>query len=366
MKLFTCGSCGQTVYFHNVRCVRCDSRLGFAPEQLTLLAFEQADGAWRTVGSDSGSDPQPTHQMCANYLDHAACNWMVPTAERQPLCRGCRLNRTIPDLSIPRNLTLWRRLQVEKNRLLYGLMRLALPVVSLTESPSDGLAFDFLADPDPWFDKGEGSAVVTGHANGVITLDIAEADDALRERMRQQMAEPYRTILGHFRHESGHYYWDRLVRGSRWLETFRELFGDERGSYSEALRHHYAQGPPSSWPQHFVSAYASSHPWEDWAESWAHYLHMVDTLETSWQLGLRLSPRVEEGTRSAVAGTFDPIGADDFQALIDHWLPLTSALNSLTHSMGQGDAYPFVLAPPVIAKLELVHTIIRAQAGERG
>jgi hypothetical protein len=184
--------------------------------------------------------------------------------------------------------------------------------------------------------------------------------------MRQQMAEPYRTILGHFRHESGHYYWDRLVRGSRWLETFRELFGDERGSYSEALRHHYAQGPPSSWPQHFVSAYASSHPWEDWAESWAHYLHMVDTLETSWQLGLRLSPRVEEGTRSAVAGTFDPIGADDFQALIDHWLPLTSALNSLTHSMGQGDAYPFVLAPPVIAKLELVHTIIRAQAGERG
>jgi len=363
MKLFTCGSCGQTLYFHNVRCVRCASRLGFAPDRLTLLAFEQTEDGWRGLGPLAGSG---VYRMCANYADHGACNWMVPAADEQALCAACRLNRTIPDLSVPHNVILWRRLQTEKNRLVYGLMRLGLPVASRAEAPENGLAFDFLANTNPPFREGGASSVVIGHADGVITLDIAEADDAAREHMRQQMAEPYRTILGHFRHESGHYYWDRLVRDAAWLDRFRELFGDERESYADALSRHYSEGPPAAWPERFVSAYASSHPWEDWAESWAHYLHMVDTLETSWQLGLRLSPRVEEKAQAAMDDTFDPVAADDFQALIDHWLPLTAALNSLNHSMGQGDAYPFVLAPPAIAKLGLVHHIVRKQAGRGG
>lgn len=359
MKLFTCTACGQTLYFHNVQCVRCGRRLGFAPDRMALVAVEGAgDGRWRVAGEADGS----VYRLCANYVSHQACNWMVPDGVDATLCAACRLNRTIPDLSVPRNVTLWRRLQQEKNRLIYGLLSLGLPVASKRDDPA-GLAFDFLADSEPSFR--EGSGVVIGHAEGVITLDIAEADDAVRERLRQQMAEPYRTILGHFRHESGHYYWDRLVKNSSWIETFRERFGDERADYGDALGRHYDQGPPADWPRRFVSAYASAHPWEDWAESWAHYLHMVDTLETAWEYGLRLAPRVEGGTSSGTAA-FDPMASRDFSALVENWLRLTAALNSLNHSMGQGDAYPFVLSQPAIAKLALVHDIVRAGARPAG
>jgi hypothetical protein len=251
-------------------------------------------------------------------------------------------------------------LQEEKNRLIYSLLRLKLTVASKQESPVQGLAFDFLGSPNPRFR--EDSSVITGHAQGVITLDIAEADDVVRERVRQEMAEPYRTLLGHFRHESGHYFWDRLVRDADRLAAFREQFGDERTDYDAALQRHYADGPPVDWPQRFVSSYASSHPWEDWAETWAHYLHMVDTLETAWQLGLRLEPRVEESDELATAATLDPYGSKDFRMLVGHWFPLTVALNCLNQSMGQPDAYPFVLAPVVVDKLGLVHDIIHDRA----
>lgn len=354
MRIFVCGACGQTLYFHNVQCTRCGHRLGFVPDTLTLAAFEPAGkDRWRGVSDDVRGE----YRCCANYLQHNACNWMVPADDANPLCTACRLNRTIPDLSVPRNLSLWQRLQTEKNRLIYGLMRLGLEVRGKRRAPEHGIAFDFLADPNPRFREGGG--VVTGHAGGVITLDIAEADDAVRERHRQDMAEPYRTILGHFRHESGHYYWDRLVSGTDWQEPFRARFGDERANYGEALNRHYAQGPPAHWPQQFVSAYASSHPWEDWAETWAHYLHMVDTLETAWEFGLRLDPRVGDRGQLAVPKGFDPFETEDFQSLVDHWLPLTVALNSLNYSMGQPGAYPFVLAPPVVDKLKLIHAIIR-------
>lgn len=355
VKLFACQACGQTLYFHNVQCVRCGHRLGFAPDRMALVALEPADdGAFATVGDDAGA----RYRLCGNYATHGVCNWLVPASAADALCRACRLNRTIPDLSEARNVELWRRLQSEKNRLVYGLLRLGLPVESKRASP-EGLAFDFLAEPDPRF-RETGGGVVIGHAGGVITLDVAEADDAVRERLRQEMAEPYRTILGHFRHESGHYYWDRLVKPSSWLEPFRARFGDEREDYQAALDRHYADGPPAGWPQQYVSAYASSHPWEDWAESWAHYLHIVDTLETAWEFGLRLAPRVDARRRRTEV--FDPMAADDFAELIDHWLPLTAALNSLNHSMGQGDAYPFVLARPAIDKLAMVHDIIRSSA----
>jgi hypothetical protein len=175
------------------------------------------------------------------------------------------------------------------------------------------------------------------------------------------MAEPYRTILGHFRHESGHYFWDRLVRDSHWLEPFREHFGDERAAYDTALQHHYNAGPPADWPQNFVSSYASSHPWEDWAETWAHYLHMVDTLETAWQLGLRLDPQVDSGNELTTEADLDPYRSTNSQTLVEHWFPLTIALNSLNQSMGQPDAYPFVLSARIVDKLGLIHDIIHAR-----
>ncbi|HYQ73113.1 MAG TPA: putative zinc-binding peptidase [Gammaproteobacteria bacterium] len=354
MKLFSCNACGHGLYFHNVECTFCGHRLGFVPELLDLVAFNlTGDAEWQPVGNAADG---VRYRPCANYTDHNTCNWMVPAGEANPLCTACRLNRTIPDLTVPGNTRLWQRLQTDRNRLVYSLLRLNLPVQNRQESPDNGLAFDFLGEPDPRFR--EDSSVMTGHRQGVITVDIAEADDATRERVRQEMAEPYRTILGHFRHESGHYYWDRLVRDTGSLGAFRERFGDERSDYGAALERHYTAGPPPDWPQHFISAYASTHPWEDWAESWAHYLHIVDTLETAWQFGLRLKPRIEHEDRLDAQTILDPYGHSDFQALAQHWFPLTIALNNLNQSMGQPDAYPFVLSPVVTGKLELVHDII--------
>ena len=359
MKLFSCNACGHTLYFENVKCTHCGHQLGFVPTYLDLVAFDVSEnGEWQPVNSAGAGE---NFRPCANYAQYHACNWMLRTSEKDPLCLACRLNRIVPDLSVPGNILLFQRLQREKNRLIYSLLRLRLPVIGKEESPECGLAFDFLGDPNPRFR--EDSSVIMGHAQGIITLDVAEADDAVRERVRQQMAEPYRTILGHFRHESGHYFWDRLVRNSRWLEAFRRRFGDERTDYDDALHRHYAEGPLADWPQNFVSTYASSHPWEDWAETWAHYLHMVDTLETAWQFGLRLAPRVDQGEELVADATFDPYGFQEFQTLADRWLPLTVALNSLNRSMGQPDAYPFVLTPAVIEKLKLVRDIILDQTG---
>jgi hypothetical protein len=358
VKLFSCDACGQTLYFHNVTCTACGHAIGFVPQKLELMAFETGQtGAWHPVVAKD-----ETYRPCANYRTHNACNWMVPASFSDEFCLSCRLNRTIPDLSVARNRLLWQRLQTEKNRLVYSLLRLSLPISNKQESPALGLAFDVLGDPNPRFS--EDSSIITGHSMGIITLDIAEADDAVREKVRQKMAEPYRTVLGHLRHESGHYYWDRLVHNSDWLTGFRERFGDERMDYDEALRSHYASGPPTGWTESYVSSYATSHPWEDWAESWAHYLHMIDTLETAWQFGLRLAPETENGDELTTTAAFDPYTCSDFKVLADCWLPLTVALNSLSRSMGQSDLYPFVLTPAIMQKLQFVHDITRDTAQE--
>ncbi len=355
MRLFTCPGCENLVYFENVACVRCGVTLGFMPEEQVMAAFAAAgDGAWTRVGEDR------RYRMCANYAEHAVCNWMVGADDPEPLCVACRLNRTIPDLSVAANKPLWRTLETEKRRLVYSLLRLRLPVVPRSQDDT-GLEFDFLADTAPTFN--ERGRVLTGHSEGLITLNIAEANPAERARMRDQMEEPYRTILGHFRHESGHYYWDRLVRDGPWRDGFRKLFGDETLDYGKALERHYASGPPAQWRDRFVSTYASCHPWEDWAETWAHYLHIVDTLETAYQFGIGIRPRAGNLGRLDFRHDFDSYAQEDFEALIDRWLPLTFALNSLNRSMGHEDAYPFVLAPGVIEKLGFVHRVVRGAGG---
>lgn len=356
MKLFACQSCGQHVYFENVRCTRCGHTLGFLPDRLEISALDDVgDGLWRALATPEGS-----YRACANSAQYEVCNWMVPEQDPDPLCPSCRLNNTIPDLSVAGNQVLWQRLETQKRRLVYTLIRLSLPVQPRKQDPA-GLAFDFLADPDPAFN--ETGRVLTGHADGLITLNIAEADPATRERMRQDMAEPYRTILGHFRHESGHYYWDRLVRDSEWLQEFRHLFGDETLDYGQALERHHAGGPPADWQERFVSAYASSHPWEDWAETWAHYLHIVDTLETARSFGVGVRPETGGSEPMAKDSSFNPYAQSDFAPILEHWLPLAFALNSLNRSIGHEDAYPFVLAPPAVEKLRLVHRIIHLPQG---
>lgn len=349
MKIFRCSVCQTPVYFENTACTACGTATGFAPGPLAMCAIDESGLA--RVSTDDG---ERVLERCANYEREQACNWLAARGEK--FCLACQLNRTIPDLSVPGNQVLWERLETEKRRLVYSLLRLGLPITPRREG-ENGLAFDFLADPDPGFT--ERGRVLTGHDAGLITINIAEADPSERERMREEMDEPYRTILGHFRHESGHYYWDRLIEGTRWLAPFRELFGDERADYGEALARNYAAGPPADWHDHYVSSYATSHPWEDWAETWSHYLHMVETLETAWQFGFRTSPRAPNTKMLQSEPSADPYREEDFEALVSDWLPFTVALNALNRAMGQDLAYPFVLPSPVLEKLAFVHALVR-------
>jgi len=183
--------------------------------------------------------------------------------------------------------------------------------------------------------------VATAHLDGAITLNIMEADPAARTAVREQMQERYRTVLGHLRHESGHFYFSRLTAGPGLLDGCRELFGDERADYSEAIERHYRDGPPADWPEHFVSAYASAHPAEDFAETFAHFLHIDDALETAGEAGLTPS--------QSVNGNPDWIGS---------WITLAITLNEILRSLGSEDPYPFVLTGPVRAKLEFIGRLV--------
>ena len=286
-----------------------------------------------------------------------ATGW-CPARSADALCRSCRHNRVIPDLGVPENLIPWRRWEVAKHRLTYSLLKLRLPAPDRVQDPNGGLAFDILSDPP------QGPPVMTGHAEGLITLALAEADDAERERRRTEMGEPYRTLLGHVRHESGHFFWDRLVRDSGRLDAFRALFGDERQDYAAALQRHHAAGPPADWQQGFVSAYAAAHPWEDFAETWAHWLHIVDTLEMAGlAAALACAPAWRRATPTPAEIAFDPCDLPDVDGWWRRWLPLTQAVNSLNRCMGAPDLYPFVLSPPAIAKLGFVQELV---CGTRG
>ncbi|MFG6416461.1 putative zinc-binding metallopeptidase [Roseateles sp. DC23W] len=363
-RAFSC-ACGRPVFFRNSQCLACKRALGYAPLRGTLLALEPLRGGrWRQAGAPVRGSAR--YQRCANLNSAAACNWLLDAGEvaaGETLCRCCRLTRTVPDLTRPEASVWWNRIEQAKRRLVSTLLGLKLPVRSRAEDPELGLAFDLLLAPP------EGPAVITGHANGVIMLDASEADDANREKRRSDLHEPYRTLLGHLRHECGHYYWQLLVLPSaQWLEPCRALFGDDREDYSAALQRHYEQGPPADWGQRFVSAYASCHPWEDWAETWAHYLHLVDTLDTARSFGLD-GERVElsyerfgpEVLADAGDGASDPDAAG-FLQLINSWMELTGVLNELSRSMGMADFYPFVLSAPAVRKLHLVHRVVRSAA----
>ena len=360
MKIFQCQACDQPVSFESTECESCERRLGYVCAVHEMSALEPSgNGLWHAY-----AHPGQKYRFCAN-AGWDACNWLVPDEEPSTYCTACRHNRTVPDLSIERNRKRWRQIEAAKHRLFYTLMRLGLPLAD-RQTYSDGLGFDFLVDPAE--NQLAGPPVLTGHDNGLITLNIAEADDVERERRRALFGEFYRTLLGHFRHEVGHYFWNVLVRYDARLPVFRAIFGDESADYGAALQHHYANGPPLGWEDSYVSAYATAHPWEDFAETWAHYLHIVDTLETGSAFEIRLRPKLRNGTELADAPVdidFDPYAAADFDALIKAWIPLTYAVNSLNRSMGQPALYPFKLTPAVIAKLAFVHERIDAVRSAR-
>ena len=227
MQRFACSHCRHEVYFENVRCERCGHALGFDPSSLRMVALApQHDGAFRVEGRLS----RRSLKYCGNHT-HGVCNWLVADDHGNSLCRACRLNRTIPNLSSAANVAAWAAIEGAKKRLVYSLLRLGLPLDANGGGTTTPLTFDFLAE------------TTTGHFNGVITIDVSEANAVERERQRQWLDRSYRSLLGHFRHESGHYYWMRLVDGTRWLEPFRRMFGDERADYAAALARHHAQGP---------------------------------------------------------------------------------------------------------------------------
>jgi hypothetical protein len=321
MRKFTCPSCAGQLYFENFVCERCGSPVEFNP---LTQDFERLVVEGPSLACDN--------------RDPGVCNWRKDWSS-DSFCRACKLNHTIPRLGADGNLELWKRLEVAKRRVLYDLGRLGLSAPQRGSDGEFGLAFDFLSPAD--------GKVVTGHDSGLITINLAEADDAHREQIRTELGEPYRTLVGHFRHECGHYLFDRFVAETDELPRFRAMFGDERRDYAQALKDYYAN--PPEWRRDFVSAYAASHPWEDWAESSAHYLHIVSTLDTFF------ASTLSAGADEPIS---DPYRESDFSVVMRQWFPLAELLNELNRSMGLHDPYPFVLTPTAIEKLQLVQQIL--------
>lgn len=354
MKTFHCQVCGHPLFFENVKCLQCGSDLAFLPDRLSISAIEavpEEAGVWRPKRRRRRN---VAYRLCHNHTTRNACNFAVPTTDPNPLCVSCRLTRVLPDLSQPENPERWYRVEVAKRRLVYTLAKLGL----LNTQPgrdrddvTDGPIFEFLQDQP-------GQPVMTGHLHGLITINVAEADDAERVKRRVEMHEPYRTLLGHLRHEAGHYYWDQLIRDGGRQEAFREKFGDERQDYGQALQAHYARGGMTpNWQDSYVSAYAAAHPWEDWAETWAHYLHMVDLLETAASYNTRITVPGSDSEEEEVINPLES-GNPDFNTLVEQWVPVTLLVNSLNRSLGQEDAYPFALSPGALDKLRYVHDVI--------
>jgi hypothetical protein len=333
---FNCPNCGQRLAFENSVCLSCGRALGFSLQDMALLVIASGTESEHGGAVDSGE-----YQLCAN-LHLAQCNWLVEKGPIRKLCTSCALTRTRPNDADIKALAAFADAEKAKRRLIAELYELKLPIVGRDEDPGYGLAFDLLSS--------EQEKVFTGHHNGVITLDLAEGDDVHREQLRVAMDEPYRTLLGHFRHEIGHYYYYRLIDPSQQhKQRFRELFGDPDADYQAALDRHYDQGVPAGWKKNFVSSYATMHPAEDWAETFAHYLHIRDTLDTAAAFGF-----------SPAGATFERgvLGPSGFDTIIEMWLPLAWALNMINRSMGKEDLYPFVLPPAVLEKMRFIHTVI--------
>lgn len=358
MKLFQCNGCGQVLLFENTVCVQCNSAVGFEPNALTLFTLAPVNGGYMQL-----NNPQsPTWVYCKNY-QQGVCNWLVKSNSATGLCKACELNRYIPNIKDISNLEGWRALEFAKHRLVFSLLRMQLLVASKQNAPQTGMTFDFI---DTHTKVPEDAESLTGHSDGLITITLQEADPVQREQTRVDMHERYRTLLGHLRHEIGHYYWDLLIApNDHWLQRYRTQFGDERVDYGQALEQYYQQGAPSNWNQQFVTAYASSHPWEDWAETWSHYLHLADSMETAQALGISVRPSIESsGGGLSMVADIDPYAPIDFDIFLEKSLALTFAANSLNRSMGQPDFYPFILSAGVKEKLQFVHELLASVRGQ--
>ncbi|WP_436516326.1 zinc-binding metallopeptidase family protein [Ekhidna sp. To15] len=344
MKIFQCGHCGHPLFFENIFCENCNHTVGYNDTLRIMNTFDQEKDSLLFADRDNKQ-----YRFCKNK-EHQVCNWLIEAESPHDYCTACSFNRTIPNLTNKTNHEKWHKLEIAKHRLICQLQRFGLELANKMQS-ENGLCFDFLA-------KQEGVSVMTGHANGVITILLSEADSVLREQMRREMSEPYRTLIGHFRHEVGHYFWDRLIyTNENRLEEFRALFGDERMNYAKAMKSYYATGGNQHWSDSFISKYATSHPWEDWAESWAHYLHIMDVTETAYYFGLKVAP-IKGFSGMASHVNFDPYEVKNFNKVVEVCIPLLFASNAINRSMGIPDVYPFVINKAVIDKMTFIHELI--------
>jgi len=340
LETFRCSVCAQLLFFDNSACLGCGSPVAYVPEASAVVAM-------RPVGAELvRADGTPGHyRRCANQLA-ARCNWLIPVDDQHSLCVSCRLTSVRPNDKEFEAMDAFANAESAKRRLIYQLEMLGLPVIDRATDRHRGVTFEFLSS--------RRRAVTTGHEGGVITLDLSESDDAHREFVRQQLGEPYRTVLGHLRHEIAHYYWPLLVLDAGWINEFHRLFGDETEPYDVALNRHYQQGPSFDWTGSYVSQYATMHPWEDWAETFAHYLHIDAGLATARSFGIEVGePALSAGAcavRSDLQLSIAPMVRD--------WLVMTLALNGVARSLGQADLYPFVLPPLVVEKLDFVHRVV--------
>ena len=326
MIRFTCPCCGAEIFFDSRSCGSCKSLLAFDPR---TLKFEQLQKT-----SASGTLAASNGNLCQNGTNYGVCNWLAESGAQEGLCYGCQFNRTIPNLSRGENLERWQTIEAGKKRLLFSIIRLGLPLNNGWEHPNRGLLFDFLEDTRS-SPSAESFFETTGFLDGVITLNVLEADPALRFVEQKAANEVYRTVLGHLRHEIGHYFFTSFCEEEGLKKRFEALFGDIASDYSSALDHFYAHGPKERWEDDHITPYASAHPSEDWAETWGHYLHIHDTLETAASFGLiDAQPQL--------------LG---FDQRIDRWRALSVGVNELNRSMGLADAYPFVINPKVEEKL---------------
>lgn len=386
MKNFQCSCCNSLVFFEDKVCVQCQHALGFDPQSLAVWAVQPVEAEalpqsagetggvvdaaaqalrWQVVGGASGGTvPAGLFRFCRNGIDYGSCHFLVAADDGDGFCASCRQTRVIPNLSVQGNLAAWTTIEDAKRRLFYTLAKLGLEAGVRGDVGVQTPVYEFMEDV-----PGE-DPVMTGHASGLITINVAEADDAERVRRREDLHEPYRTLTGHFRHEVGHYYWDQFfLNDAQALEECRQVFGDERLDYGEALQQHY-QNPKPDWQSAYISSYATAHPWEDWAETWAHYLHLMDLLETAASHQLAFATHGAQGVSAiqcqdpyevmlqaeqADAGQQD----QDITALLNQGMGVSLLLNNLNRSLGQDDAYPFALATPVLHKLGFIHNIVR-------
>ena len=326
MKAFSCRVCGNTLYFENSLCVSCGTALGYSRNEHEIVPVDE-DG--RYVDREG-----LVWHVCAN-LNLSGCTWLATVEGGQ--CFSCDLTRTRPADDDLEGLSQYPVAESAKRRLVVELDARGLPITTRDEDPEQGLCFDMLSSVE--------ETVVIGHADGVITIDLAEGDDAHRVKVQSELDEPYRTMLGHLRHEVGHYFESVLVRGEERMDACRELFGDESKDYQAEIDRHYSEGPPEDWQESYISTYATMHPFEDFAETFAHWMHISDTVETARAYGLT---------------TVDPSAFTLFSDLVTGvWIPLSTALNQINRAMGADDLYPFVIPPPVLDKLDFVAALAR-------